>query len=165
MVICAMRKPLTKEKRLEYQHRYYEKHPEKKKDRARWNREWIAANRTRYNKAKSEYRFKLKLAVLIKYAGGEPACKLCGYNADLDALCLDHIENNGAAHRKELGIGCRNSTSGTTIYERVKALGDIPGLQVLCYNCNAIKELQRKRGCTSSEIRRIVESGPTRWRK
>jgi hypothetical protein len=121
--------------------------------RAKLNRDWIAKNRVRYNEAKAEYRYKLKVAALHYYSNGSLSCGYCGFNSDIDALCLDHINDNGAEHRKELGCSSRGGGSGTTIYERLKAHGWMEGLQVLCFNCNTIKELRRKRnGKTSHQM-------------
>lgn len=128
------------------------------------NRRWIANNRERYNAAKSEYRFKLKAAAIEHYSGGTNACASCGFFADIDALCLDHINDDGAAHRRELGCSARGGSAGTTMYERLKALGWMPGLQVLCANCNTIKAIRLKRGRTSEEMA-IATAGPTRWKK
>jgi len=135
--------------------------------RAKWNRDWIEKNRGRYNEAKSEYRFKLKLQALKHYSYDTMHCAQCGYSEDIDALCLDHINDDGAHHRRGLGIGGMTSVgnrAGTTLYERLKALGWMPGLQVLCFNCNAIKEIRRKRGKTAAEMLEIT-SRPTRWKK
>jgi 5-methylcytosine-specific restriction endonuclease McrA len=148
-----------KEKKKQYQLKYKSK-PGIKEYYAKKNREWIAKNRDKYNQAKSKYRFKVKLEVLMHYSKGSLSCAICGYNEDIDALCLDHINDDGAAHRKELGCSSRNDKGGTTIYERFKAKGPFEGLQVLCFNCNAIKELRRKRkGITSAEYLEIVKNG------
>lgn len=153
---------VSTEKNREYQARYKAKPGIKEKYR-QLNKDWIAKNRVRYNEAKAEYRFKLKVAAIEHYSKGSMACAHCSFDADIDALCLDHIENNGAEHRKELGCGGRGSPSGTTIYERLKAIGWMPGLQVLCFNCNTIKELRRKRsGRSSQELLQNIKN-PTRW--
>lgn len=148
------------EKAREYQQRYKAKHPEKVKE---MNRAWIAKNRQRYNESKSEYRFKLKVAAIDYYSNGKRCCNLCGFNADLDALCLDHINDDGAAHRAELGISSRGAVSGTTIYERLKAKGWMDGLQVLCANCNMVKELRRKRGGRNAEEMVEAIENPKGW--
>lgn len=154
---------VTPEKNREYQQRYKSK-PGVKEKYAALNKAWIAANREQYNFAKSQYRFKLKVAAIAHYSGGTMACTHCGYKADIDALCLDHINDDGASHRKELGCAARNSpAAGTTIYERLKALGWLEGLQVLCFNCNTIKELRRKRkGVTAAEFVTLT-AAPTHW--
>lgn len=131
--------------------------------RAKLNKDWIEKNRSRYNRAKSEYRFRLKLEAIDHYSAGTRSCAICGYAGDVDALQLDHIEDNGAAHRKELGVAGRSTGAGTTMYERLRALGWMPGLQVLCANCNTIKALRVKRGTTSEQMFAAI-SGPTRWK-
>lgn len=154
-------KKVSAEKMREYQQRYKAK-PGVAERYRELNREWIAKNRERYNQAKSEYRFKLKTAALNHYSAGAMCCAICGFGADIDALTLDHINDDGAEHRKELGCGGRGSISGTTMYERLKALGWLPGLQVLCANCNTIKAIRLKRGRTAAELA-VVVSEPTRW--
>lgn len=115
-----------------------------KEYKAAWNKAWIAANRDRYNASKYKYREKLKLEVLRHYGQGTIACMKCGFS-NIDALCLDHINDDGAAHRKQLGIAGRNSGPGMRTYEALKVAGLPIGLQILCANCNMMKELQRKR--------------------
>ena len=144
----------------EYQREWHKKHPGL---RAKWNKAWIEKNRPRYNQAKSEYRFKLKVEAITHYSNGSMACSGCGFSADIDALCLDHINNDGAQHRKDLKCSTRGGPAGTTIYERIKAVGCLPGLQVLCANCNTIKALHHKRGRTSAEMYQAI-SKPTRWK-
>lgn len=112
--------------------------------KAAWNKKWIQDNRQRYNASKYKYRESLKLEVLAYYGKGAIACNYCGFN-NIDALCLDHIADNGADHRRELGISGRGNKSGTNTYEALKGAGMPDGLQILCANCNMIKELQRKR--------------------
>jgi hypothetical protein len=142
----------------------YVRKPEVREARRAWNKQWIENNRERYNEAKSEYRFKLKLAAIAHYSGGANCCAQCGYAANIDALTLDHIEDNGAAHRKELGCSSRGSQAGTTMYERLKALGWLPGLQVLCANCNTIKAVNLRRGRDSACMHEAVKDA-IRWRK
>jgi hypothetical protein len=124
-----------------YQREYAAKNPDK---RRKWNREWIAANRPAYNASKWAYRERTKLAALAHYGNGVVACVRCGFD-NPDALCLDHIEDNGAEHRRELGISGRGSGSGMTAYEKLKVLGWPEGMQTLCHNCNWIKEAERRR--------------------
>jgi hypothetical protein len=104
--------------------------PASKERKAQWNREWIKNNRQRYNEAKHAYRARVKAAVIAFYSDGAMCCARWGVD-DLDVLCLDHINDDGAAHRKEL-LGERKG--GLNFYEKVKTLGFPPGLQVLCAN-------------------------------
>lgn len=135
------RKPITAERQQEYQTRFNEKHPGKK---AEWNKAWIQNNRDRYNASKFIYREKCKREAMLRYSNGEIKCAKCGFK-NIDALCLDHINDNGAEHRKELGISSRNGGAGINTYEGLKRAGWPDGLQVLCFNCNQIKEMERKR--------------------
>jgi hypothetical protein len=83
----------------------------------------------------------VKKEVLEHYGQGRLACVQCGF-ANLDALCIDHVNNDGAVHRAGLGGG-RNYGGG--IYYWLRAHNYPEGYQTLCFNCNAIKELRRKR--------------------
>lgn len=70
-------------------------------------------------------RLRLKLEVFKAYGG--PHCACCGQSI-LGFLTLDHINNDGAAHRKKV--------PGTELYEWVKDNNFPPGFRVLCYDCN-----------------------------
>lgn len=67
----------------------------------------------------------------MDHYGRECAC--CGESQVL-FLCLDHVENDGAAHRKEQGTGSK-------FMEWVVKNNYPQGFQVLCWNCNAGKHL------------------------
>ena len=73
-----------------------------------------------------------RLAALDAYGG--PTCVCCGENTEM-FLCIDHINNNGGAHRKEIG------NSGSRLYQWLRINGYPEGFQVLCYNCNNGKRL------------------------
>lgn len=66
--------------------------------------------------------------------GGQCAC--CGEN-ELVFLCIDHVNNDGAEHRKEVG-------SGTSMYRWLRKNKYPSGFQVLCWNCNAAKSILGK---------------------
>lgn len=131
-----------------------EKHPERvkrlakisrdkhKESRQKLNREWIKNNKERYNASKYIYRDNLKLEIMEYYSGA--VCCGCGCD-DIDVLCLDHIDNDGATERKRLSISSRGNRAGCTTYAALKKEGYPPGLQVLCANCNLKKEIMLKR--------------------
>ena len=85
-----------------------------------------------------ELRVRWKMDVLAYYSEGIPHCAMCGFE-DIRALCLDHINNDGADHREKL-VGDRRGSIGGGIYRWIKKHGYPKGLQVLCANCNMIKE-------------------------
>lgn len=73
---------------------------------------------------------KLRYEVLSHYSGGKPKCKKCGFE-DIRALCIDHINNGGCRHRKSIR---------KILFKWLKKQGLPPGYQVLCANCNTIKQ-------------------------
>lgn len=93
-----------------------------------------------FKKYHLEWRQALKEACINMYSNGDACCAWCP-QADIDVLCLDHIENNGKAHR--LAITGRCGTSD--FYRKIQRMGYPPGLQVLCANCNLKKEMVRRR--------------------
>jgi hypothetical protein len=69
-----------------------------------------------------------RLKALQHYSGKKtPRCCCCGETI-YAFLTLDHIEGNGAAHRRE--------TRYTQICSLLQRQGWPKGYQVLCYNCN-----------------------------
>lgn len=134
-----VRKKPTKEKQREYQARYHAKNPGLK---AIWNKKWIVENRERFNASKYHYRDRVKVDVINHYSDGQMCCAYCGYS-NIKALCIDHIDNDGAQWRKTNKVASR-SGQGINSLEALKKLGYPPGLQVLCANCNLIKEIERK---------------------
>ena len=92
-------------------------------------------------------RIALKMAAFSAYGG--PFCACCGETIP-DFLTIDHINNDGAAHRKktEKDPTARmyrrppskekpsGQGTGDCIYGWLKRNGYPPGFQVLCFNCN-----------------------------
>jgi hypothetical protein len=75
----------------------------------------------------------LKAEVLARYG---TSCRRCGYDEDVRALQIDHIENNGAEERKSLG---GQKFSGWKFYDFLKKSDWPDGYQTLCANCNLLK--------------------------
>lgn len=71
-------------------------------------------------------RVKLKQIVISHYGG---SCRCCG-EAGIEFLTIDHVDGNGAEHRKEIGV------RGRAIYRWLRQNGYPGGFQVLCFNCN-----------------------------
>lgn len=75
-------------------------------------------------------RAKLKAEVVSAYGG---ACACCGERTP-EFLAVDHIHNDGAAHRREVKSG--------SLYGWLKRNGfPKDRFQLLCHNCNAAKAL------------------------
>lgn len=119
------------------------------------NAAWIRNNRDAYNAAKCRYRLKLKIETLGLYA--DPIqCQICAFN-QIDGLVLDHIDDDGASDRKKYNVSCRGNKSGVTMYEIIRKYGKLPGLQVLCANCNTIKQLRYSRSKTIKDPKILME--------
>lgn len=81
--------------------------------------------------------YKQKKDKLFKAYGGYK-CACCGETEEL-FLTIDHINNDGARHRKEL------KKQKTYFYKWLWENNYPKGFQVLCHNCNVGKELNRRK--------------------
>lgn len=59
-------------------------------------------------------------------------CACCGEDHEV-FLVIDHIENDGSAHRQVIGKGA------AALYRWLVRHGFPPGFQTLCFNCNFAK--------------------------
>jgi len=67
-------------------------------------------------------------------------CKRCGFS-DIRALCIDHVYNDGAAMKRTIGNKC-GYVSTVALYRQVLRAPE--RYQRLCWNCNWIKEFERR---------------------
>ena len=79
----------------------------------------------------------VKQEVLTHYGDGKCACVQCG-EARMACLSIDHINGNGAAHRRATGIGSQN------IYRWLRLHSFPLGYQTLCMNCQWEKRSERR---------------------
>lgn len=84
---------------------------------------------------------KLRLEVLTHYGGSPPECVCCG-ETEIRFLTIDHIEGNGAKHRREIKI-----SGGFGFYYWLKRNNFPEGFQVLCSNCNMAKGKSKVKFC------------------
>lgn len=82
-----------------------------------------------------DWRARIKAEALRRYSPGEPACAHCGYK-DERALTLDHINDDGAEHRRKEGF------AHAAVWARTNGWPAI--FQVLCMNCQFIKDHARR---------------------
>jgi hypothetical protein len=75
-----------------------------------------------------------RIRVLTHYSGGVPKCACCGETI-LDFLTIDHINLDGAKHRREISSKSERA-AGQKTYVWLEKNGYPEGFQVLCYNCN-----------------------------
>lgn len=94
---------------------------------------------------KIEQYLKKKLTVINHYTQGKNTCMWsdgCDIN-DSDMLSVDHINDDGAEHRRKIG-------KNTNIIEWLFKHDFPEGFQILCHNHNYKKELLRRRKKQSS---------------
>lgn len=133
---------IRKEQLSEYNHQYYLGNIERcKANRKRYyeaNRERICLTESLRRKIACH---KLKEEVLTYYGSGKLACIKCGFS-DIRALSIDHLNGNGAKHRKEVA----SEGGGSNFYAWLKKQDFPEGYQTLCMNCQWIK------GSTNEEV-------------
>ncbi len=84
----------------------------------------------------------VKYEVLLHYSQTTiPQCVWCG-ERDIDVLCIDHINNDGAIQRKQ---------TGKSAYKWLRKIGFPDGYQTLCANCNLKKKIRGDNGRTDRE--------------
>lgn len=89
---------------------------------------WCAEHKKRKSAWGKNRLRQLRVEIIAHYGG---ACACCGEN-QYEFLAVDHINNDGAAQRKQA------VTQGTTfLYHVRKTWPD--DLQILCHNCNMAK--------------------------
>jgi hypothetical protein len=94
-------------------------------------RDWYEQNRPRaLNRAKAR-RDALRAELIAAYGG---KCECCGERQPL-FLTIDHVNNDGAAHRRFLREENRTTPSELVIRD-LKARGWPKDVRLLCYNCN-----------------------------
>lgn len=93
--------------------------------------EYAKNNRDKCNALAKNMRDRLKDEVISHYCDGEIQCKSCN-EQDIDILSIDHINGNGAEHRREIGLGRK---CGYHFYRWLNRNNFPEGFQVLCFNC------------------------------
>jgi len=116
----------------EKQEKYWDD-PEKFKASARKSNK---KNKIKIDRKKKETHQELRKRVLESYSKGKPKCVQCGVTG-IPFLNMDHIYG-----RKQAG---HDRNTGTGKFYRDLDKDHPPDYQVLCYNCNMIKELERKK--------------------
>jgi len=122
--------------------RYYQKHKESIK---RATSKYYKANRVTLCNKEAVRNHNTKILVLTHYGGGGCKCVICGVD-DIDCLTIDHINDDGHWHRKNV-----IKPSGNVFYKWL-AKNDFPtGYQTLCANCNLKKEVVRRKNMRIGE--------------
>ncbi len=97
---------------------------------------WQINNKDKTKKARRKYHQKNKLKVLTYYSRDNivPKCVCCGETI-IEFLGIDHINNNGAEERKQIGL------IGADFYAWLIKQGYPEGYQVMCHNCNQGRQI------------------------
>jgi hypothetical protein len=91
-------------------------------------------NRERIRLAQVKMRQKLREEIFAHY---DNKCACCG-ESEAAFLTIDHVNNDGAEHRRELG-----KPSGTVFYFWLRKNNYPEGFQALCWNCNCGKRINK----------------------
>lgn len=88
-------------------------------------------------KRAKEKRDALRLRVFEYYSDGDVCCACCG-ESSMCFLSLDHVNNDGAEHRRKL-TGGKSRGGNLQVFYWILRNDFPPGFQVLCHNCNMAK--------------------------
>jgi hypothetical protein len=95
------------------------------------------------------YYAEARLEALVHYGGNPPKCAICG-ESRLPCLSLDHINNDGSEHRRQMEKEYGYKLGGNQILMWLRKNNYPSGiLQVLCYNCNIVKEMEKRKNSLS----------------
>ena len=126
-----------------------------RKRQAEYAKEWRKNNREKYKASQKAAYYRARLEALQHYSGLlVPECRCCEENT-FEFLTIDHVNNDGAAHRREIGMtqgdpnqmekeGRKSSMGGNGFVYWLKKNGWPEGFQVLCWNCNGVKREGRE---------------------
>jgi len=101
-----------------------------KKAKLEYSRQHYLENKERILPTKKLYRDRIKIEVFSTYCPGEIKCACCQIKY-LPFLTIDHINRDGADHRKQQG----NGFGGYKFYLWLKRNDYPTGFRVLCFNC------------------------------
>jgi len=160
------RRLAKKRNRLEYYRMYRGRNKDKIRSEARLRaarfrkehpRKCKAIKKKHYQKHRKDIRKQQNTAALevkrniLTYYGPNnrlrcsfPGCAV----TDLDMLTLDHINDDGAEHRRKIcqERACSGRGTGQSLYRKIKRDGFVDGVfQTLCWNHQWKKEIIRKR--------------------
>ena len=101
-------------------------------------KKWRDDNRGRINLLRNKRNIRMKLMIFNHYSNYDIKCNCCGENM-IEFLSIDHINNDGASHRKIV--------PHSNLYSWI-INNDYPsGFQILCMNCNFAKGQSKDHIC------------------
>ena len=118
----------SKRKQLESDKRYYKKH---QKERIKYSKKYRKKFKHKIAIKDKKERQDKKYKVLYHYSNTKLICACCNESI-YEFLTLDHPNNDGAKHRKQIG-------GSFAIYNWLIKNNYPKGFRVLCMNCNAAR--------------------------
>ena len=112
----------------------YLNRPEISEKLDKYHKEYRIKNRDLILKKNKEKTIKKRKKVLLKYGN---KCSCCGENT-FEFLAIDHINNDGSKHRKQLGIN-----SSTAMVNWIIENNYPPIFQIHCHNCNMARHIYK----------------------
>ncbi|MDE1814921.1 MAG: hypothetical protein KGI05_09715, partial [Thaumarchaeota archaeon] len=83
---------------------------------------------------------------LMHYSNGTMKCACCGESI-VEFLTMDHINNDGAEHRRKIG--------SAYLYSWLISNNFPEGFQVLCWNCNCARARSKDKICPHKLHRQV----------
>ena len=111
-----------------YDRQYYRAHRERL---IAYSRNWARTHREKARAIAQRHYRKVRLEIIRHYSP-EVKCVRCGFS-DLRALSIDHINGEGALFRRMV-------TGEMRVYQWIKRNNFPEGIQILCMNCQFIKQ-------------------------
>jgi hypothetical protein len=85
--------------------------------------------------------YEIRVEAMTAFCSGPPRCQCeCGCSvAKVGMLTFDHVNNDGAAHRRELGNGKHQNKGSYGFLRKLKLAGwkSERSIRVMCWNCNS----------------------------
>lgn len=116
----------------EHRRKYVETHREEINKREKIRRANKSKEQKEIDKMKNREKWKSCRSLVIRHYGAKCVC--CKENIE-QFLTIDHINNDGAEHRRIIGSG---------IYRWLIKNNYPTGFQILCWNCNSSKGMYRE---------------------
>ena len=114
-----------------------------------YKKQYYKDNRERIINRTKSHNYNNRSEVLYWYSDGLMNCNNCGQD-HREFLCIDHIDDSGADHRREIGEG------GDRVYMYIIRNKFPEGYQVLCNNCNFLKQYIKVQNTPKSKTKTAI---------